>query len=416
MIFNTDEMYVFNSNREYKFIDNERVKISVPFCSKGIEASKEIVDLVEKLSNEGSFYGYSLVTQLSIEIITCLLKLFILLPSKYSSVLEEGFCTYSSKILAISSASDEIDSLVKGDIAIIHAPFSTAEKSSVHVTGGGQWIRTSLANLLSSPLAESKPSDLLIDLDFNEQLELSSLRMFDFGNIYYEPLKNNAEMVGNRLSYFCESVTDRGAIPILLGGDHTIAYYSIGALANVYPTLGILHFDAHPDLYSIGESCDSTINHANVFHWIRKMSHIKSIWQIGIRDVYLQPTNHLTCTNDAKIHSISSFEIATVGYTRLLSTIDDSIPWFISFDVDVLSGLDVPQTSTPVLGGLSYYPLLALFEQLFERLNIVGMEFVELGEALPTADGPSTIACRIISRFLFHIRRASSFYGNIFTP
>lgn len=105
---------------------------------------------------------------------------------------------------------------------------------------------------------------------------------------------------------------------------------------------------------------------------------------------------------------LSAFEVETKGYQRLLDNMDRSLPWFITFDVDALAVAELPQTATPVLGGLSFYPLLACFEQLFCTFRIVGMEFVEIGDTPPSSHGPATIAARLVSRFLFHLHGTKS--------
>jgi agmatinase len=91
------------------------------------------------------------------------------------------------------------------------------------------------------------------------------------------------------------------------------------------------------------------------------------------------------------------------------------LPWFISFDVDALSNAELPQTATPVLGGLSFYPLLACFEELITSFRVVGMEFVEIGDADQGAHGVAAIAARLISRYLFHLGGAQPHDSFVYT-
>lgn len=415
MIIDSENYYVVNPKRRYHSDDGNRLKVSVPHCQKSLEGTTALGTLLDQLASEEPLSGQVLASRLSMKLFSSLVKYFVLLPSSYSYALGDGLCTPAMKSAGVALPSHDLDSLVEDDVVLVHVPIVTTSNLAAPVASGGQWIRSSLASTLRHPVNENAPPGLLIDLDFGEQLKVSDLRLFDLGNICFNPLNDNAAMVGQRLAYLCQYVVGRHVTPLLLGGDHTMAFYSIGALADTYSRLGVIQFDAHPDLYTVGADCDDSINHANVFHWVRKMPHVETIWQVGIRDMYYQPTSRLISNHDVKIRSISSFEIATKGYVRLLQELDETLPWFISFDVDALAGVDIPQTATPVLGGLSYYPLLQLFEQLFERLNIVGMEFVELGDESPTAHGPSVIAARLISRFLFHLRKASLSSTNVFS-
>nr|GEU28630.1 hypothetical protein [Tanacetum cinerariifolium] len=203
---------------------------------------------------------------------------------------------------------------------------------------------------------------------------------------------------------------------IAKGGKAKFSIVVESALARRYPRLGVLQFDAHPDLYAVGAACDEQLNHANVMHRVRRMAHVKALWQVGVRDFFHQPTDGVAAVRDTKVHKLSAFEAETSGYQRLLDGMDPTLPWFITFDVDALAVAELPQTATPVLGGLSFYPLLACFERLFRDFQIVGMEFVEIGDSIPGAHGPAAIAARLASRYLFHLRNASSTPGLLYAP
>ena len=125
-----------------------------------------------------------------------------------------------------------------------------------------------------------------LDLDFGCQLDTTQLRLFDVGDVVYEPVEDRARDIGERASYVCRQVVALGARPLLLGGDHALACYSIGAMAQRYPKLGVLQFDAHPDLYAVGAPCDEQLNHANAMHWVRRMPHVQALWQVGVRDFF----------------------------------------------------------------------------------------------------------------------------------
>ncbi|MGN6233049.1 MAG: arginase family protein [Trinickia sp.] len=255
----------------------------------------------------------------------------------------------------------------------------------------------------------------MIDLDFGTKIDARHLRLFDLGDVQFSPAVDSAREVGERVAYVCERILHVGATPIVLGGDHAQAFYTIGALAERYPRLGVLHIDAHPDLYALGGACDAELNHANVMHWVRRMKHVAAIWQVGIRDFYRQPTHQLCCEHDSKIRTISALEAETRGYARLLEQMDRSLPWFISFDVDALSNAEQPQTGTPVLGGLSFYPLLTCFDQLVRDFRVVGMEFVEIGDADHGAHGVAAIAARLIGRYVFQLGGAEPYDGSVYT-
>ncbi|QCP48992.1 agmatinase [Trinickia violacea] len=396
-------------------IDASRVEISAPFGTKRLRFAREIGARLERLSIEPSFARETLVKAVGTVIFEALVKYHFVLPEDASPALIGGLCVPTAQPAGQPLSVFDIETLCAGDAVLLHAPIQTTANSSVSVAAGGQRVRSQLAQSLRHPLG-GDGQGVVIDLDFGAILHTKNLRLFDLGDVSFRPSMDSAQDVGERLRYVCRRIVESGGRPIVLGGDHAQAFYSIDALADRYPHLGVLQFDAHPDLYAMGAPCDAELNHANVMHWIRRMKHVASIWQVGVRDFFHQPTLNLRCEADTKIQSLSAFEAETQGYGRLLAQMDRSLPWFISFDVDALSHADFPQTTTPVLGGLSFYRLLACFEQLLSTFDIVGMEFVEIGDADHGAHDAAAVAARLVSRYLFHLGGAGPHGSFVYTP
>ncbi|WP_062262495.1 arginase family protein [Endozoicomonas arenosclerae] len=341
----------------------------------------------------------------------------ILIPLTFRDVLKCNPCAPPSHPLGHHLLISEVSKLSKSDIAIVHAPISSTADNDVSVRSGGKWVRKFLKSTFHKENNLSNvEAGYIIDLDFSERILSNSINLYDFGDIYFNPKTDTQNTVGQRLSFICQNVASRHSKLIVLGGDHSQSYFTIGSLEQVYPKLGIIHFDAHSDLYTSGNSLDKEMNHANVFHWINGMDHVKSILQIGLRDTYFQTDSNIRVVKSKKIQQFSAFEIMSNGFSRLLDSLDSDLDWFISFDVDVLHRVDLPETATPVLGGLDFYTTFRIFEELFQRLRIIGMEVVEIGEGTPTAHGAAAIASRLISRFIFSTHNKESSKGIIFQP
>jgi agmatinase len=414
MTTDTTDRYRVNPSLRYEPIGPDRIEISGPSIAKRVRVTEKIGALLKRFSTEPSLARDTLSATIGTVVFDTLAKYHFLLPESASPALAGGVCTPTSEPAGHALSVFDLETLRTGDPVLLHAPIQTTVRNSVSVASGGLRVRTQLAQCLKHPFGENRKG-VLIDFDFGTALDACDLRLYDLGDVAYHAGADSARDVGERLAYVCHRLVDAGGRPILLGGDHAQAFYSIGALAERYPRLGVLQFDAHPDLYSMGAPCDAELNHANVMHWVREMDHVTSIWQVGIRDFYHQPTQNLRCEPDPKIQTLSAFEAQTQGYGRLLAQMDPSLPWFISFDVDALANAEWPQTATPVLGGLSYYPLLACFDQLLSRFDIVGMEFVEIGDADHGSHGAAPIAARLIGRYLFQLAgaapRANVVYG-----
>lgn len=414
MIAGAGLKYRVHPTLRYVSINADRIEISRPFGAKRLRTSARIGTRLQSFSAEASLTQEALVHGLGKEVFEALRKYHFLLPEDASPALAGGLCVPAQQPVGWPLSVFDVDMLRVGDAALLHAPIETTTGSGVAVATGGQRVRAQLSQCFMRS-AYAGNSGVMLDLDFGTKLDERNLRLFDLGDVKFSPAVDSAREVGERLAYVCQRVVHVGGVPIVLGGDHAQAFYTIGALAERYPHLGVLHIDAHPDLYALGAACDAELNHANVMHWVRRMEHVAAIWQVGIRDFYRQPTHQLHCEKDPKIQAISAFEAETRGYTRLLAQMDRSLPWFISFDVDALSNAEQPQTATPVLGGLSFYPLLACFDQLIRDFRIVGMEFVEIGDADHGAHGVAAIAARLIGRYVFHLSGAEPYNGSVYT-
>jgi agmatinase len=393
-----------------------RVEISLPFGTKRLRAADRIAPLLDGIAAEPPQTGNALARCLGSSVFEMLVKYLFLLPEGLADILGGGLCTPADRPAGCALPVHDLDTLIDNDLVVLHVPITTTTEGNVSVAGGGRLVRAHLAQSIESPLGANERQGVLLDLDFGCQLDTATLRLFDVGDVVHQPLQDRGCDIGERAAHLCRMIVARGARPLILGGDHALAYYSIGALAHRYPQLGVLQFDAHPDLYAVGAPCDAQLNHANVMHWVRRMPHVQALWQVGVRDFFHQSTERVVCLHDPKVRVLSAFEAETSGYQRLLDGMDPSLPWFVTFDVDALALSDRPETATPVLGGLSFYPLLACFERLFREFRIVGVEFVEIGDAPQGAHGTAAVAARLASRYLFHLRQATTTEHMLYSP
>lgn len=160
-----------------------------------------------------------------------------------------------------------------------------------------------------------------------------------------------------------------GARPLILGGDHSVTYPSVRALARRHKGLTILHFDAHPDLYD--EFQGSRFSHACPFARIMEEGLARRLVQIGIRTA-----------NTHQREQAARFGVEIVEARQWDGTLPalDS-PVYVSFDMDVLDPAFAPGVSHHEPGGLSTRQALAAMHNL--RATVVGADVVELN---PTRD------------------------------
>jgi len=160
-------------------------------------------------------------------------------------------------------------------------------------------------------------------------------------------------------------ILDKGAVPVVLGGDHSITYPIIKAFAKKFKPLDILHFDAHPDLYE--DLYGDRLSHACPFARIMEDGLAQNLVQVGIR----------AATPDQKAkalkHGVRMIEMKEIHDPVFLKFTN---PLYISFDLDALDPAFAPGVSNHEPGGLSTRQAIQIIQAL--KARIVGFDIVEL--------------------------------------
>lgn len=169
----------------------------------------------------------------------------------------------------------------------------------------------------------------------------------------------------------------------LVGGDHSVSFGAIQAVAQKYPKLGILHIDAHADLRTAYEGFEHS--HASIMNnVIHKIPGVAKLVQVGIRDYcdeeYQLATTHkkITCYFD---YAMRDKLFAGKSFADLAKQIISHLPQhvYVSFDIDGLDPALCPSTGTPVAGGLSYQQATYLLKELaLSGRKIVGFDLNEV--------------------------------------
>ena len=177
---------------------------------------------------------------------------------------------------------------------------------------------------------------------------------------------------------------EHGIRPLFIGGDHAVTYPIVTAMLAKEPRLGLLHFDAHNDLFYQGEV---TFNHAAFLSNLVKETEIQHVVSFGLRTALDQRTQTM---EQAYARDGVDDRVRLVPMTRLrqLLASDDALeeviaqlagrPYYLSLDLDVMSESAVSgQVSTPSGAGLEWHELHTLLNAVFAGLDIRGADVVE---------------------------------------
>ncbi|MFC2170007.1 agmatinase [Acidobacteriota bacterium] len=256
----------------------------------------------------------------------------------------------------------------KYDLAILGVPFD--EKSS-YLKGpakGPQAIRDA---------STSRSLNSWTELGVN--LEEATV-MVDSGDI---SVSGDFLKVFSRIEEKVFEVLEDGAVPIVLGGDHSITYPVIKAFARKFQHLDILHFDAHPDLYA--ELYGDRYSHACPFTRIVEEGLVQNLVQVGIRTAIGE---HRKRALDHRIRLIEMKDI------KDLPILNFSNPLYISFDMDVLDPAYAPGVSHHEPGGLSTRQVVNMIHSL--KSEIVGLDVVELNPERDISEITAAASVKVI--------------------
>jgi agmatinase len=197
-------------------------------------------------------------------------------------------------------------------------------------------------------------------------------------------------------------VVAAGAVPIVLGGDHSIAEPDIRACAQPHGSVGLVHFDTHTDTGT--EVFDVEISHGTPMYRLVEQGHVdpKRYAQIGLRG-YWPGEPEFAWQAEHGITSLFMHDVRDLGIREVVdraAAVAGDGPTFLSVDIDVLDPAFAPGTGTPEPGGMTSADLLWACRELAGRLRIVGAEVVEV---IPTGVGPADITALVAERIVREI-------------
>jgi agmatinase len=273
------------------------------------------------------------------------------------------------------------------DVAVVGAPTDDLVSDRSGTRFGPRAIRA--ASCPPGPHLEAK-------LDAFEELSV-----VDFGDapvIPADPVRTHAAIEAT-----VGQVLAAGAIPIVLGGDHSISEPDIRAVAGAHGPVGLVHFDTHTDTGT--EVYGVEISHGTPFYRLVGQGHLdpRRYVQVGLRGYWPGEAEFAWQAE----HGITSFfmhDVRELGISEVVRRAVDVVgagPTFLTIDVDVLDPAFAPGTGTPEPGGMMTGDLLWAARTLASKLELVGADVVEvIPTAVGSADITSLAADRIVREIL----------------
>jgi agmatinase len=211
-------------------------------------------------------------------------------------------------------------------------------------------------------------------------------------------LPTNLPGTFDNITAMTRGVLNAGALPVVLGGDHAITYPVVRAFDR---PLHVIHLDAHLDYMPFIHGMFHTNMHA--FRHIRKMPHVQSLTQLGIRSLRDGEVMHNDARNDGnRVVTMEEFE--RIGAEGVLAVLPKDAACYVSIDIDILDLSLVPGCVSAEPDGMSYRELRNLLTAIATRMDVVGFDLVEVNPLLDVGTGVTAyLATHIVLEFLGQI-------------
>jgi len=282
------------------------------------------------------------------------------------------------------------DSLAGADVVIVGAPFDGGTSHRP----GTRFGPTAIRQTDYLPHDGSRPH-LALRVD-----ALKDLVVRDAGDV--EMYSGEVERAIADLEDAVAAVAEAGAVPVVLGGDHTIALPDAKGVARVHGQgrVSMVHFDAHADTGDI--AFGSLWGHGQPMRRLIESGALRGdrFLQIGLRGYWPEPPT-LSWMAEQRMRSYEMTEIVARGLDPCLTeafaiATDDCDGVFLSVDVDVCDPGHAPGTGTPEPGGLSARQLLDAVRRVCLELPVVGVDVVEVSPPYDHADITAALGNRVV--------------------
>ena len=281
---------------------------------------------------------------------------------------------------------------IDADFAILGAPLDFGTQFRAGARFGPRGIRE--ASTLFS-FGHAGAYDHEDDVTY---LENDKVRIVDIGDadiVHTDTMKSHANIEAG-----VRAILAAGAVPIVLGGDHSVNIPCINAFAGQDP-FHLVQIDAHLDF--VDERHGVRYGHGNPMRRAAEKPYVSGLSQIGIRNVSSTARDGYEDARAMGSDIVSVRQFRKMGVDAMLDRIPPATRYYVTIDIDGFDPSIAAGTGTPSHGGFLYYEVLELLDGLTKRGSIVGVDLVEVAPDYDLSGSTTTLAAQLLLNLIGRI-------------
>ncbi len=297
-----------------------------------------------------------------------------------------GHCTFGKKPACLDWDA------ISADIAVLGAPFDMGTQYRAGARFGPRSIRE--ASTLFS-FGHGGAYDFEDDITY---LPTDKVRIVDIGDadiIHTDTIQSH-----DNIEFGVRKILKAGALPVVLGGDHSVHIPCIRAFDDQAP-VHIIHVDAHLDF--VDERHGVRNGHGNPLRRASEMDHVTGFTQLGIRNVSSSNRGDYDAARAAGSTILSVRDVRRLGKEGVLALVPQGVRYYLTIDIDGFDPSIAPGTGTPSHGGFDYYEVLEIMQGLSKRGDIVGIDLVEVAPDYDHSGSTAFLAAQLLMNVLGYV-------------
>ena len=279
-------------------------------------------------------------------------------------------------------------SQINADVAVLGAPFDFGTQWRAGARFGPRGIRD--ASTLFS-FGHSGAYDHEDDVTYLTE----DVKIVDIGDadiIHTDTIKSH-----KNIEKGVRSILKAGALPVVLGGDHSVNIPCVNAFSNSGP-IHILQIDAHLDF--VDERHGVKYGHGNPMRRAAEKNYVTGLTQVGIRNVSSTSKEGYKDAKAMNSDILSVRQTRKIGPKNLVGRIPKDSNVYVTIDIDAFCPSIAPGTGTPSHGGFLYYEVLEILQHLSKQNKVVGIDLVEVAPDYDHSGSTTILAAQILLNFL----------------